>query len=308
MNNASLIYESLNNYSAIVALIGKQEDIFLDFKESRSTNGALLDDDKAHFSKAASGFAHQEGGVLVWGIEARKGSNEIDEAKALKPIANIKKFLAGLNDYIKYSTEPVVDGIQNRIIFENDDQKTNKGYAITFFAKSDAEHRALGNNRSDFYKRHGDSFSPLSTADIRALFFRSFSPDLELRVKGGPGEQPHRFSLYNRGRGVAKFPSMQIGFDRPVRGLWEVGDGNPKVEIGAIVRVLQGKYALQFIANASLVVHPDQEIYLLAGPYSDGVTETVISNIFFRIFAENMPPKEGCLVWDKDRWRVQIPS
>ncbi len=78
MNNASLIYDSLNNFGNIGALLGKQEDVFLDFKESRSSNGALLDDDKAHFSKAASGFAHQEGGVLVWGIEARKGPNEIE--------------------------------------------------------------------------------------------------------------------------------------------------------------------------------------------------------------------------------------
>src|SRR6266567_2743333 len=180
MNNASLIFDSLNSFADIRALLGTQEDIFLDFKESYSKTGALLDDDKAHFSKAASGFAHQEGGVLVWGIEARKGANGIDEAVSLKPITSNKRFLSGLNDYVKYSTEPVVDGIQNRVIYENDDESSNKGYAVSLFPKSGSEHRALGKNTSDFYKRHGDSFSPLSTADIRALFFRSSSPDLEL--------------------------------------------------------------------------------------------------------------------------------
>jgi hypothetical protein len=50
--------------------------------------------------------------VLVWGIEARKGANEVDEATTLKPIPNIKRFVSSLNDYVKYSTEPVVEGIQ----------------------------------------------------------------------------------------------------------------------------------------------------------------------------------------------------
>jgi hypothetical protein len=133
MSNASLIYEGLSNFDDIKGLIGKQEDIFLDFKESRTTNGALLDDDKAHFSKTASGFAHQEGGVLVWGIGARKGEDDVDEAKELKPIGNIRRFLSALNDYIKYSTEPVVDGIQNRLIYESDDEnQTEATLSVSF--------------------------------------------------------------------------------------------------------------------------------------------------------------------------------
>jgi hypothetical protein len=293
MSNASLIYESLSNYTSIAGLIGKQEDIFLDFKESRSASGSLLDDDRAHFSKAASGFAHQEGGVLVWGIEARKGSNEIDEAKALKPIQKIKKFVASLNDYVKYSTEPVVDGIQNRVIFENDDEKLDRGYAVTLFPKSDSEHRALGNNRSDFYKRHGDSFSPLSTADIRALFFRSLAPDLELGVTATPNGTL-RLSLRNRGRGIAKFPSVQIGWSPNVGGQWYDGEGNLNFKIGSIVHIAQEPYGLQFIASANVVVHPDQEIWIAEGPANFGAKGLPqISKVFFRIFAENMVPKEG---------------
>ena len=294
MNNASLIFHSLNSFAEIVALLGKQEDIFLDFKESHSSSGALLDDDKAHFSKAASGFAHQEGGVLVWGIEARKRSTQIDEATALKPIGNIKRFLSGLNDYVKYSTEPVVDGIQNHVIYENDDENSNKGYAVTFFPKSSSEHRALGNNRSDFFKRHGDSFSPLSTADIRALFFRSFSPDLELRVVPEPAGSL-RISLCNKGRGIAKFPSAQIGWIPNTGWMWYDGEGNNAFKVGPYVYIRQEPYSIQFIANANVVVHPDQEISILTGPSSLGVQRPKVVKIFYRIFAENMVPKEGTL-------------
>jgi hypothetical protein len=294
MNNASLIYDSLRSFADIRALIGMQEDIFLDFKESHGTNGALLEDDKAHFSKAASGFAHQEGGVLVWGIEARKGEGGVDEATELKPIANIKGFLSGLNDYVKYSTEPVVDGMRSRVIYENDDENSNKGFAVTFFPKSGSEHRALGNTKHDFYRRHGDSFVPLSTADIRALFFRSFSPDLELRVAREGGLL--RFVLYNKGRGVAKYPSVLIGLTPNVGGQWADGAGNSfPFKTGWMEFNRPEPYTIQFMTNADVVVHPDQEFCILRGPVQMGAQRTEISRVVYRLFAENMVPKEGTL-------------
>jgi hypothetical protein len=294
MDNAPLIYDSLKTFAEVKGLIGKQEDIFLDFKESRSTNGVLLDDDKKHFSKAASGFAHQEGGVLVWGIEARKGEDGVDEATELKPIANIKGFLSSLNDYIKYSTEPVVDGIRSRLIYENDDENLNKGYAVTYFPKSGSEHRALGKTRHDFYKRHGDSFVPLSTADIRALFFRSISPDLELKVLPEPGGSL-RLSLRNRGGGIAKYTSAHIGWTPNAGGIWYDGEGNNAFKVGAYVYNRQEPYSIQFIANPNVVVHPDEEISILTGPSVFGGQRPKILKIFYRLFAENMVPKEGTL-------------
>jgi hypothetical protein len=294
MDNASLIYDSLRKFADVRGLIGKQEDIFLDFKESHTTNGALLDDDKAHFSKAASGFAHQEGGVLVWGVEARKGGEGVDEATGLKPIANIGRFLSGLNDYVKYSTEPAVDGIHSRAIYENDDEKSNRGYAVTYFPKSASEHRALGKTGHDFYRRHGDSFVPLSTADIRALFFRSLSPDLELRALPQPGGSL-RLSLRNRGRGIAKYTSAHIGWTPNAGGIWYDGEGNNAFKVGAYVYNRQEPYAIQFIANPNVVVHPDEEISILTGPSALGGQRPKITKIFYRLFAENMVPKEGTL-------------
>ena len=185
MENAILFYQEIDCYNDIVELLGKHEDIFLDFIESKTTKGRMLEDDRSLFSKAASGFAHQEGGVLVWGIEAREDpATEIDCAINLKPINNVKRFLSDLSKYIKESTEPVVDGIQHKIIFENDDENSNRGFVLSLFPKSDRVHRALGpgKTRNGFYKRHGDSFSELSTNEIKELFFRSLSPELQLNV------------------------------------------------------------------------------------------------------------------------------
>ncbi len=295
MDNALLIYEGLRSFADVKALIGKQECVFLDFKESRSTNGTLRDDDKDHFSKAASGFAHQEGGVVVWGVEARKGSDDVDEAKALKPIPNIKKFLSGLNDYVKYSTQPVVDGIQSRMILENDDENSSEGYAVTLFPKSNSEHMALGNTKHDFYRRHGESFVYLSTADIRALFFRSYSPDLELLASPEPSGSAVRFTLRNKGRGIAKYPSAHIGWAPNKGGMWFDGEGNDTYKLGPCVNICQEPYSIQFIANPNVVVHPDEEISILTGPSTYSGRLPKVSKIFYRLYAENMVPKEGTL-------------
>lgn len=292
MDNASLLYDSLKSFENIRDLIGKQEYIFLDFKESRTLSGGLLDDDKLHFSKAASGFAHQQGGVLVWGVEARKNTDGVDEATDLKPLPNLRRFLSDLNGYVKYSTEPVVDGIQNRIIYENDDENSNSGFAVTLFPKSESEHIALGATKHDFYRRHGDSFVPLSTADIRDLYFRNHSPDLELRVtKRQDGSLT--LSLYNNGRGVAKFPSLQFALSPNVGGQWWDGSGNLNFKMGWLEYNPTSPLRHQFCANGGVVVHPGQEFCILVGPTQMGAQKEIIKRIDYRLFAENMIPKEG---------------
>jgi hypothetical protein len=294
--NAQLIFDSINQYDDIRKLIGTQEDIFLDFKETRTNSGALLDDDKMHFSKAASGFAHQEGGVLVWGIEARKDQAGTDQAAELKPIPNVKAFLSNLNDYTKYSTDPVVDGILHKVIFDHDEKTQTHGFAISYFPRSDREHRSLGKTSADFYKRHGDSFSPLSTNDIRALFFRSHSPEVELVVTGfrpGDGGAPTNgtlnFVLRNAGRGIAKYPSALIGVSPTAGGMWYDGDGNFDFAFGSILGSHVLGFEKQFIPNAGIVIHPEQEISiakLVRNP-------SPIVGIAYRCFAENMVPRTG---------------
>ena len=51
------------------------ETLFLDFKRSnKNGKGSKLDqNDRSNFSKAISGFGTSEGGVIVWGVDCRKG-------------------------------------------------------------------------------------------------------------------------------------------------------------------------------------------------------------------------------------------
>ena len=98
MNNAQAVFETLDRFTKIQDLLGKQEDIFLDFKEREhgwNSQDKMSDNEKRLFSRAASGFAHQEGGVLVWGIEAKKDSSGVDQAYALKPFGKFETSQTG---------------------------------------------------------------------------------------------------------------------------------------------------------------------------------------------------------------------
>jgi hypothetical protein len=104
-----------------------------------------------------------------------------------------------------------------------------------------------------------------------------------------------RLSLHNKGRGVAKFPSVQFGLIPHVDGPWFDGGGEFNFKTGWMEHNRPEPYGFQFMANASVVVHPDQEICLLLGPTQRGPQKTRITKIVYRLFAENMVPKGGTL-------------
>ncbi len=91
MNNAEEIFESIRikGYEGINAYVtspGMIEDSHLEFKEkSNPKNANLSDDDQTNYSKALSGFANSDGGVLIWGITCKK-ENDMDMVSEKKPI------------------------------------------------------------------------------------------------------------------------------------------------------------------------------------------------------------------------------
>lgn len=307
MNNAQTIFDGLVKYTDITNLIGKQEDIYIDFKEREhgwTSLGKIADNEKRLFSKAASGFAHQQGGVLIWGIEARKDHNGIDQARTLKPFANLKQFKQTLEDYTKYATDPVVDGVIHRAIFVNDNEAGNEGMIVSYFPKSAAVHKALGGTTDDFYKRHGDSFTPLSTEDIRALFFRRLSPDLKLTVKlaearwqGTEFRRHYKFGLHNVGSNAARYVSAYLFFFdyAPTSLNWYDGEGNLGFPIGQLVEAGQnGPYGKLFILSGDMLLYPGQSIAfasLIAFSKSEQAPR-----IKYTLYAENMIPSEGEIV------------
>ena len=129
--------------------VQQEEHLQLDFK---IVNSAELTnrDDKRNLAKALSGFANSSGGIIVWGVDARKNQDGIDCATPpLLPIAPIRRFLTRLNELTGEAVFPRVDGIRHKLI----EQAPNSGFAVSLVPESDAgPHMArLGENR--YYKR-----------------------------------------------------------------------------------------------------------------------------------------------------------
>ncbi len=70
---------------------GHAETEYVDFKNSATVDPREQNPERKDIEQwieALSAFANTEGGVLVWGIDARKNGEDIDCAVALKPLPN----------------------------------------------------------------------------------------------------------------------------------------------------------------------------------------------------------------------------
>ena len=133
----------------------QEENLHLDFKlvKDASFNSS---DDKKNLACALSGFANSSGGLIVWGVDARKNADGIDCAMELKPIDHVAQLIGRLNSLTGEAVDPSVDQVRHRAI----ETKRGCGFALSLVPESETgPHMAkLGENR--YYKRIGDGRCP----------------------------------------------------------------------------------------------------------------------------------------------------
>ncbi|PPQ47835.1 hypothetical protein C5G87_17120 [Paenibacillus peoriae] len=189
MSNASELFTELleGKYKKIKQMVEEQQEegLFIDFKEKTTAHfSGVQNDDKKIYAKALSGFSNADGGVLVWGIEARPLSKEEpDVAVEMKPIKHLKKFLTDLNSLISDAIVPLNTGIQNIAIFINDDSQKDEGFIISFVPSSEKPpHRAMCKDNK-YYTRAGDNFILMEHYMLEDAFGRRQKPKLEISTK-----------------------------------------------------------------------------------------------------------------------------
>src|ERR1039458_9049061 len=106
--------------------LGKKENSHLDFKTVSNAN-LRGNDDKRNLAKSLSGFANSSGGIIVWGVDARKNAQGIDCASASAEIAPVRLFLSRLNELTGDAVSPIVDGIRHKVI----ETAGTTGFALT---------------------------------------------------------------------------------------------------------------------------------------------------------------------------------
>ncbi|PLY01031.1 MAG: hypothetical protein C0622_07840 [Desulfuromonas sp.] len=190
----------------------QEENIYLDFKtitNANLTNGA----DKKNLSKALSGFSNSSGGLVIWGVDARKNAKGIDCATEIKEIVPCQQFIARLNEFTGMAVSPLVEGVTHKVIPTSEEG----GIVISYIPESlSGPHMAkMGEDR--YYKRSGDSFYRMEHFDIEDMFGRRKKPKLSLvPIIKTRGQQFNIIlSIKNLGRGSAKAPYLAFDVNRP---------------------------------------------------------------------------------------------
>jgi hypothetical protein len=211
-------YSLLSTETSLSQLIAEsvKEDLHLEFKTKKdSSQGSMDESDKRQFSRALSGFANSDGGILVWGI----ATDIKEQAASLDPIMDFSVFFSSLKKSLLNSTQPVVDNVLIDTVPSS--SGANAGYVRCFIPQSDkAPHRAMLADR-EYYKRTTEGFYRLEHFDLEDMFGRRPHPSLTLWVqliKAPSNEESERliFSFSNEGRGVAKYAGFVCQFDKGI--------------------------------------------------------------------------------------------
>lgn len=233
--------------------VGQEENLLLDFK---TINRADLThaDDKRNLAKALSGFANSSGGLVVWGIEARRNPNGIDCATGKREIDPLSMFVSRLNELTGSAASPIIEEVMHKSISS---PVGDSGFAVTLVPESNSgPHMAkLGEDR--YYKRSGDSFYKMEHFDLEDMFGRRKKPRLILSAKIA-GRRPRitiYLSIQNVGRGTAKAPYLAFNVPAPFT-VSDFGiDGNRNEGLPRLHHS-QEHLIHRYGANSGFAIHP----------------------------------------------------
>ncbi|MGE7157543.1 AlbA family DNA-binding domain-containing protein [Methylorubrum rhodesianum] len=234
------------------------ETVQLDFKTKKNPNSGRFDDeDKKVYGKALSAFANSSGGLLIWGVDARKGPDGVDCAQAPgMPISDIEQFHA---EAIRFSGDLLIprhEGIVTAII--PCAQVSGAGYLLVQVDRSERRpHRCEAKGDKHYYKRAGDSSFAMEHYDIEDAFRRFAVPTLKLGVRFSTAMRDGQnrilkghleIYLENPSSMTAKMPYLQM------RSIFGAGESSRRPQ--NMIRQGEGDW-ITYSGDASVVVHPD---------------------------------------------------
>ena len=274
-----------------------QEDLFLDFKTVSDNH--FNKDDKKNFAKALSGFANSAGGIIVWGVDARKNETGIDCACDLKPIDNLGRFMSQLNSFTGEFVNPLVDGVLHKSIPL--DGASISGFAVSLIPESDSgPHMAMA-GEFRYYKRSGDSFYKLEHHDLEDMFGRRPKPILEPEIQKITGKNAENVKIIlgirNKGREVAKFPFLSINVNTPYRVFTYGLDGNGHHGLPYVFQGTDSPQNKNFGGDYNTVIYPETfyavTVLTLNEPFSPKIEQIPDLQLNYLIACEGMKPREG---------------
>ena len=180
------------------------EEEWLDFKQARDINS---NDVQQNWSKALSGFANTGGGILIWGIEAKKDpATGVDCASAIALIDHPAALKSRLMHLHHQATDPPVLGV----VVEQYVDSSGKGFVVCFVPESGFKpDRAEQDGKKQFYLRAGDDFVVMPVPVLRSMFFPRTKPNLRVEVRFADRNDEYSninwtFRVHNNGTATAR--------------------------------------------------------------------------------------------------------
>lgn len=273
---------------------GQEENLHLDFKLLKDAS-LSSGDDKRNLACALSGFANSSGGLIVWGVDARKNSEGVDCAVELRPIPQVALLIGRLNALTGDGVDPSVAGVRHRAI----ETVGGQGFAITLVPESDTgPHMAkLAENR--YYKRIGDGFYKMEHYDIADMFGQRKKPKLLVfyRVTGKHSQAQVHLGLRNDGRETARAPFFAFESDGPLQRSQYGLDGNGNEGL-TWLRAANSGLQWAYGGGMDFALHPAMahEVACLALGIPARPEPTVDVVVRYVVACEDQPLERGTLI------------
>lgn len=285
-----------------------REDLHLDFKrKANPSSPRLTDEDKRNLSRALSGFANSDSGVIIWGIGAASSGQS---HRTRHPIRKVRAFAEHLDSMLSRLVSPFIDGVINEVIFENAERDT--GYVVTYVPRSDkAPHRAENEGLKQYYKRYGDSFKIAEHYELEYMFGKRLTPHLhvfwdatlKLPPTGSGSEDLYdgevKIGLTNQGRAIAQFACLRLRYDSTSRYLLERDSDADLIHYSAPQSASKPNYhKVTARALPGLVIYPDDHSHFFTFHIHvtrEEVLQGSLPNLvlYYDLFAQDIVSQSG---------------
>jgi hypothetical protein len=164
---------------------------------------------KKTWSEALAGFANASGGVLIFGVDARKDpATNVDAANGELLIPQLDALRSRLQELHPQATDPPVAGVE--IESFPDPNEVGPGFVVCYIPESGYKPHRAETSGKRWVIRIGDSFVDIPVAVLRSRYFPHRQSYVFLEVGRNVVQDPHvavkalyRVRLYNEGPATA---------------------------------------------------------------------------------------------------------